>query len=160
MSSNLKQKLITCFKRSLPQCHIKIVIKSTNRLSPLFCFEDVILKEIQSHIKYSGHFRPKLVHWNKSVYCAPIDRALKMRFNEGSGSFLRPAIPEWWRFLWNQLRRVLDKINTQQFFVTKYGFLASKKYNKIQFFVKRLQNIYFTKAKRRTLSMFTKNTQI
>ena len=134
-----------------------MIIKSTNCLSPLLCFEDVILKEIQSHIKYSRHFRPKLVHWNKSVYCAPIDRPLKIRFNEGSGSFLRPAIPELWRFLWNQLRRFLGKINTQQFFVTKYGFLASKKYNKIQFLVKWLQNIYLTKAKRRTLSMFTKN---
>ena len=35
----------------------------------------------------SRHFRPKLVHWNESVYCTPIDRALKMRFNRGSGSF-------------------------------------------------------------------------
>ena len=30
----------------------------------------------------SRHFRPKLVHWNKSVYCTPIDRALKMQFNK------------------------------------------------------------------------------
>ena len=51
------------------------------------------------------HFRPTLVHWNESVYCTPIDRALKMRFNEWSGSFLRPTIPELWRFLWNQLRQ-------------------------------------------------------
>ena len=61
----------------------------------------------------SRHFRPKLVHWNESVYCTPIDRALKMWFNKGSGSFLRPTIPELWRFLRNQLRRFLDKINTQ-----------------------------------------------
>ena len=59
------------------------------------------------------HFRLKLVHWNESVYCTPIDKALKMRFKEGSGNFLRPTIPELWRFLWNQLRRFLDKINTQ-----------------------------------------------
>ena len=44
------------------------------------------------------HFRLKLVHWNKSVYCTPIDRTLKMRFNEGSGSFLRPTIPELWSY--------------------------------------------------------------
>ena len=25
------------------------------------------------------HFRPKLVHWNESVYCTPINRALKMQ---------------------------------------------------------------------------------
>ena len=59
------------------------------------------------------YFRSKLVHWNESVYCIPIDRALKVRFNEGSGSFLRLTIPELWRFLRNQLRRFLDKINTQ-----------------------------------------------
>ena len=40
----------------------------------------------------SKHFRPKLVHWNESVYCTPIDRALKMRFNEGWGSFLQPGV--------------------------------------------------------------------
>ena len=40
------------------------------------------------------HFRSKLVHWNEGVYCATIDRALKMRFNEWSSSFLRPTIPE------------------------------------------------------------------
>ena len=37
-------------------------------------------------ITLTRHFRPKLIHWNKSVYCTPIDRALKMRFNEGSGN--------------------------------------------------------------------------
>ena len=58
------------------------------------------------------HFRPKLVNWNECVYCTPIDRALKMWFSEGSGSFLWPTIPELWRFLWNQLRRFLDHINT------------------------------------------------
>ena len=57
------------------------------------------------------HFRPKLVNWNECVYCTPIDRALKMWFSEGSGSFLWPTIPELWRFLWNQLRRFLDHIN-------------------------------------------------
>ena len=51
------------------------------------------------------HFRSELVNWNKSVYCTPIDRTLKMWFNEGSGSFLRPTIPELWRFLWNQLQQ-------------------------------------------------------
>ena len=60
----------------------------------------------------SRYFRPKLVHWNESVYCTPIDRALKMRFSEGSGSILQLTIPELWRFLRNQLRRCLDKINT------------------------------------------------
>ena len=46
----------------------------------------------------SKHFRPKLVHWNEIAYCTPIDRALKMQFKEGWGSFLRPTIPELWKF--------------------------------------------------------------
>ena len=52
LSSNLKQKLRTCFKNSLPQCNIKIILKSTNRLSSLFRFKDVIPKELQSHLVY------------------------------------------------------------------------------------------------------------
>ena len=52
LSSNLKRKLRTCFKNSLPQCNIKIILKSTNRLSSLFRFKDVIPKELQSHLVY------------------------------------------------------------------------------------------------------------
>ena len=54
LSSNLKRKLRTCFKNSLPQCNIKIILKSTNRLSSLFRFEDVIPKELQSHVLYKS----------------------------------------------------------------------------------------------------------
>ena len=50
-------------------------------------------------LSYNRHFRPKLVHWNESVYYTTIDRALKMLFNDGSGSFLRPAILELCRLL-------------------------------------------------------------
>ena len=46
LSSNLKRKLRTCFKNSLPQCNIKIILKSTNHLSSLFCFKDVIPRVI------------------------------------------------------------------------------------------------------------------
>ena len=52
MSSNLKRKLQTCFRNSLPQCNIKIILKSTNRLSSLFRFKDAIPKELQSHLIY------------------------------------------------------------------------------------------------------------
>ena len=52
LSSNLKRKLRTCFKNSLPQCNIKIILKSTNRLSSLFHFKDVIPKELQYHLVY------------------------------------------------------------------------------------------------------------
>ena len=52
MSSNLKRKLRTCFKNSLPQCNIKIILKSRKGLPSLFRFKDVIPKELQSHIAY------------------------------------------------------------------------------------------------------------
>ena len=52
MSSNLKRKLRTCFKNSLPQCNIRIILKSTNRLSSRFCLKDVISKDLQSHMIY------------------------------------------------------------------------------------------------------------
>ena len=53
MASTVKPKLRNCFKNSLPQCNIKIIIKSTNGLSSLFLFTDVIPKELQSHIVYT-----------------------------------------------------------------------------------------------------------
>ena len=43
--------------------------------------------------------RAKPGHLNERVYCKPIDRTLKMLFIEGSGSFLRPTIPELWKLL-------------------------------------------------------------
>ena len=46
-------------KNSLPRCNIKIIVKSTNGLSVLFCFKDIIPKELQSHLvhKFScGNF--------------------------------------------------------------------------------------------------------
>ena len=60
--------------------------------------KDIILRDIR-------HFRPKLVHWNEGVCCAPIDRSWKMQFSEGLGNFLRPTIPALWRFLWMKLSR-------------------------------------------------------
>ena len=52
MSSNLKRKLQTSIRNSLPQCNIKIILKSTKRLSALFRFKDVIPKELRSHLVY------------------------------------------------------------------------------------------------------------
>ena len=52
MSSNLKRKLQTFIRNSLPQCNIKIMLKSTNHLSSLFRFKDVIPKESRSHLVY------------------------------------------------------------------------------------------------------------
>ena len=52
MSSNLKQKLQTSIRNSLPQCNIKVILKLTKRLSALFRFKDVIPKELRSHLVY------------------------------------------------------------------------------------------------------------
>ena len=52
MSSNLKQKIKTYFKYSLPQWKTKIILKSTNLLSSCFHFRDVLPKQLQSHIVY------------------------------------------------------------------------------------------------------------
>ena len=52
MSSNLKRKLQTSIRNSLPQCNIKVILKSTNHLSSLFCFKDVIPKELRFHLVY------------------------------------------------------------------------------------------------------------
>ena len=52
ISSNLKQKLQTSIRNSLPQCSTKIFLKSTNHLSILFRFKDVVPKELRSHLVY------------------------------------------------------------------------------------------------------------
>ena len=45
-------KIRARFKNSLPQHNIKMILKSTNRLSSLFRFEDVFSKEPQPHLVY------------------------------------------------------------------------------------------------------------
>ena len=52
MSSNLKPKLQTSIRNSLPKCNIKVILKSTNDLSSLFRFKDAIPKELWSHLVY------------------------------------------------------------------------------------------------------------
>ena len=80
MPSNLKCKLRTCFKNSLPQCNIKIILKSTNRVSSLFRFKDVIPKELQSHTVY------KFSCGNCSgIYYGKTERHLNVRSSEHIG---------------------------------------------------------------------------
>ena len=80
ISSGLKRKLRTCFKNSLPQCNIKIILKSTNRLSSLFRFKDVIPKELQSHLVY------KFSCGNCNVtYYGKTERHLNVRSSEHIG---------------------------------------------------------------------------
>ena len=52
MSSNLKRKLQTSFQNSLPQCNMKVILKSTNHLSSVHHFKDVIPKRLRSHLVY------------------------------------------------------------------------------------------------------------
>jgi len=49
---DLKRKLHSTFAKSLPQCNIKIIFKSTNRLSSCFQFKDTIPRELRSHLVY------------------------------------------------------------------------------------------------------------
>ena len=49
ISSKLKRNIKSCFKNSLHQCNIKIILKSTNQLSSLFRFQVVIPKELRFH---------------------------------------------------------------------------------------------------------------
>ena len=80
MPSNLKRKLKTCFKNPLPQCNIKIILESTNRLSSLLRFKDVIRKELQSHIVY------RLSCGNCNVtYYGKTERHLNVRSSENIG---------------------------------------------------------------------------
>ena len=49
-SLNLRSRLYNCFNKTLPQCNIKVIFQSKNRLSNLFRFKDSIPKELRSHI--------------------------------------------------------------------------------------------------------------
>ena len=52
MTLDLKRKLHTFFAKSLPMCDLKVILKSTNRLSSCFRFKDVIPRELRSHLVY------------------------------------------------------------------------------------------------------------
>ena len=51
-SLNLRSRLYNCFNKTLPQCNIKVIIQSKNRLSNLIRFKGSIPKELCSHIVY------------------------------------------------------------------------------------------------------------
>ena len=51
-SLNLRSRLYNCFNKTLPQCNLKVIFQSKNRLSNLFRFKDSIPKELRSHIVY------------------------------------------------------------------------------------------------------------
>ena len=47
-SLNLRARLYNCFNKTIPQCNIKVVLQSKNRLSNLFRFKDSIPKGLCS----------------------------------------------------------------------------------------------------------------
>ena len=49
---NVRSRLYICFNKTLPQCNIKAIFPSKNRLSNLFRFKDSIPKELRSHLVY------------------------------------------------------------------------------------------------------------
>ena len=80
MSSSLKRKLRNCFGNSLPQCNIKIIFKSTTRLSSLFRFKDVLPKELRSHLVYK--FSCGICN---DTYYGKTERHIKVRSGEHLG---------------------------------------------------------------------------
>ena len=48
ISLNLRSRLYDCFRKTLPQCNIKVIFQYKNRLSNLFRFKDSIPKELRS----------------------------------------------------------------------------------------------------------------
>ena len=52
MSLNLRKLLYKAVSKSLPQCNIKVIFQSKNRLSSLFKFKDSIPVYLRSHVIY------------------------------------------------------------------------------------------------------------
>ena len=80
MSSNFKRKLQTSIRNSLPQCNIKVILKSTNHLSSLFRFKDVIPKELRSHLVYKFSCSSC-----NATYYGKTERHLNVRSGEHAG---------------------------------------------------------------------------
>ena len=48
----VRKRLQSCIRNHLPYCSLRIAFQSKTRLSSLFCFKDIIPKEIRSHLVY------------------------------------------------------------------------------------------------------------
>ena len=76
-SLNLRSRLYNCFKKTLPQCIIKVIFQSKNRLSNLLQFKDSISKELRSHLVY------KFLCSNCNItYYSETERHLNVRSGE------------------------------------------------------------------------------
>ena len=76
-SLNLRSRLYNWFNKTLPQCNIKVIFQSKNRLTNLFRFKNSIPKELRSHIVY------KFLYSNCNItYYGETERHLNMRSGE------------------------------------------------------------------------------
>ena len=80
MPSISKRKLQASIRNSLPQCNIKVILKSTNHLSPLFRFKDAIPIELRSHLVYKFSFSI-----SNATYYGKTERHLNVRSGEHIG---------------------------------------------------------------------------
>ena len=92
-----------CFRSKILWLFLKFISSAFDEkiarvLGPRPDFLDSWSSKIWRCFLCGRHFGPKLAHWNDSVYRTPIDRVLKLRFNKGLASFVRPTIPESWKF--------------------------------------------------------------
>ena len=77
LGQNLRSRLYNCFKKTLPQCNIKVIFQSKNSLSNLFRFKDSIPNELRSHIVY------KFLCSNCNITCyGETERHLNIRSGE------------------------------------------------------------------------------
>ena len=76
-SLNLRKRLYKSVSKSLPQCNIKVIFQSKNRLSSLFKFKDSIPLYLPSHLIYKF----KCSNCNITYY-SQTERHLKVRAGE------------------------------------------------------------------------------
>ena len=76
-SLNLRKRLYKSVSKSLPQCNIKVIFQSKNRLSSFFKFKDSIPSHLRSHLIY------KFQCSNCNItYYGETERHLKVRAGE------------------------------------------------------------------------------
>ena len=76
-SMNLRNRILKVFNKTLPQCSIKVIFQSKNRLETFFRFKDSIPLALRSHLIY------KYTCSNCNVtYYGETERHLKVRAGE------------------------------------------------------------------------------
>ena len=76
-SLNLRKRFYKAVSKSLPQCNIKVIFQSKNRLSNLFKFKDSIPLYLRSHVIYKFQ-----CSYCNITYYGETERNLKVRAGE------------------------------------------------------------------------------